>query len=800
MARSVDPAPERNGLLLSGLQGSALEHAVFEDLFLVDAISADKGLGIARQEGVAIESVDAANASTVVPTLSVSPAVRDAVAQWAGRGMRVEIPRTEVSRNAWRGAVFRVDDPVSGASGYFLSGGLAGGSTTEEPESWLLQFLAAALAAPHDEPNLDPLAGATIQKVETTDRQRGEVAQLLPLPLAVLVHDSVGRPVVAARVTFVSYSGGGRFLDESDVAVERLSVTTNPQGIASARLRLGTSTAVDPVYELKSPGDTYPSRLGAHLVEVTVATHDGDLALAAPFTALAYPGEPSTLVRTDRPIGQIVPVDSLAIWVDTMAIQPQDQFGNPVSNVPIDARITMTGPADPTCTNDPPVVGAAPAAVFDREECDVPYPLLGQCGGETVTAWSTAKGVRLGVISGNQLQAFFVEARSGGVPPARQDYSLIYTQPTGTGACRPLRSAVRVASSWLSDQLGHNIQAARPSSWYGPMRFELLVFDPFGGSICNYCAFNVLEYQEDPSRCPDPVAHPPQPMAPNGGVWVRLPDDRLESLTLSVTNGGSATSPLRLDEGLFETTLTTGAVVGENFVEADIVTHAGCCPSWNCSQTPLPTASRQNVTSVWTVWPIVSGVVPYPIPLDDQGQTSEPAEIHYAISPPVYFAASAEVDFVVHDEEVATGTGSSRQAGGVSTVQRGLEIDPGLEYSAQLVLNRGTAAEVRSDLVPLPFAQQLFAEVDGQVTLSQDVDLVNHRVCLQPDAFHFLLTREATVRLDLFGLMATPDGGYADDGSHVALLPEGVMSAGPHDVEVLPGDVPPGRYRFVLHG
>ena len=43
--------------------------------------------------------------------------------------------------------------------------------------------------------------------------------------------------------------------------------------------------------------------------------------------------------------------------------------------------------------------------------------------------------------------------------------------------------------------------------------------------------------------------------------------------------------------------------------------------------------------------------------------------------------------------------------------KRGIEIDTDLDYAAQLVLNRGSAAEVRSDPFPLPLAQRLFVEL-----------------------------------------------------------------------------------------
>ena len=130
---------------LAGLAGSALEHEIFESEFSVESISADKGLGLARQAGIEVLEIDAGNLGSSLPLLNHPQAVVDDVVSWVESGRVVEVPRQPLTHVAWQGSVWRAEDPASGASGYFLAGGLAGGSTAEEPEDWVLEFLADAL-------------------------------------------------------------------------------------------------------------------------------------------------------------------------------------------------------------------------------------------------------------------------------------------------------------------------------------------------------------------------------------------------------------------------------------------------------------------------------------------------------------------------------------------------------------------------------------------------------------------------------------------------------------------------------
>ena len=54
LARGADAAAARDFLRLSALYGSSLEHRLFESGFLVESISADKALALARQDGLEV--------------------------------------------------------------------------------------------------------------------------------------------------------------------------------------------------------------------------------------------------------------------------------------------------------------------------------------------------------------------------------------------------------------------------------------------------------------------------------------------------------------------------------------------------------------------------------------------------------------------------------------------------------------------------------------------------------------------------------------------------------------------------
>jgi len=189
----VDNSAERDFLLLASLQGSVLEHQLFEQQWHVESLSADKGLALARASGAPVLTLTGATGTAGV---NQPQAVLDDIQSWLQRGYVVEVPRDPLTVQAWTGAVWRVSSTSTGETGYFLSGGLAGGATVLPPELWFFQDLVDLLAKLNSlAPNTDPNAGVTIQLDGSAEGQSGVVGTTLPKPLAATVIDASGHPV-----------------------------------------------------------------------------------------------------------------------------------------------------------------------------------------------------------------------------------------------------------------------------------------------------------------------------------------------------------------------------------------------------------------------------------------------------------------------------------------------------------------------------------------------------------------------------------------------------------------------------
>lgn len=113
---------ERDWLELTALHGSALESLAFEDQWGVAGVSADRLLQ--RADVV----LDLAPGSSLDQIGAHAESVRHQVAYWLAQGKRVQITQRPQSVEAWTGSAWRVRDIDSGESGYFLSGGYAGGA------------------------------------------------------------------------------------------------------------------------------------------------------------------------------------------------------------------------------------------------------------------------------------------------------------------------------------------------------------------------------------------------------------------------------------------------------------------------------------------------------------------------------------------------------------------------------------------------------------------------------------------------------------------------------------------------
>ncbi|MDP9109082.1 MAG: Ig-like domain-containing protein, partial [Pseudomonadota bacterium] len=459
----VEPlgANAKDFMLLSGLHGSSLEFSVFETQFSGNSISADKGLALAKSAGgVGLLQITSANVTSIDPT-DHAMAVKDHIRNLARLGYRVDVPAARISYKAWTGSVWRAIDPVSGASGYFISGGLAGGSTSDAPGTWVLKFLEDALRAQNsDGGNHDPLAGSTIDKMGATDQQKGTVGQNLARPLTVKVLDRDGLPVIGAKVTFQVSSGGGTFA----AGAPSIDVLTDSLGLASAPFTLGKKTASDPLYVLLNPADQSATRVGRNIVEAFVTTEKGPHGIARPFTAIGQPDVLSQLTQKSAAVS----TGPAATWDDALSMATSDQFDNPLANVPVRFAIATTM----VCQSDKAAQYFKQGAVFDNSvkpdgttSCPVAAPKLGDCGAATLNKNTGADGTAsAGVILGNDVMGVNTVTVLAGTFSKTLTY-------TASGYCSSPRdpmpyNAYLLGAGELIDGQGNNISAAKVAELY----------------------------------------------------------------------------------------------------------------------------------------------------------------------------------------------------------------------------------------------------------------------------------------------------------------------------------------------
>jgi len=119
-------------LVASGFVGSSSEHAIIEQLYEVQAISAIKAIQIANAQGLKNYTITQTSIASILPLLQVSPSVKNDIQNAVNAGKEVFIPEREIQLNDWNGIGYIVSDPSTGAAGYLISGGIGGGSGTLE--------------------------------------------------------------------------------------------------------------------------------------------------------------------------------------------------------------------------------------------------------------------------------------------------------------------------------------------------------------------------------------------------------------------------------------------------------------------------------------------------------------------------------------------------------------------------------------------------------------------------------------------------------------------------------------------
>jgi RHS repeat-associated protein len=394
---------ERDWTALSALQGSRLEHSVFEQQWRVDSISADKALQLARSRG---EPVDTLSATTGTGGLNQPPEVIAAVAGWLGRGYVVDIVRNPLVEQAWSGAAWRVRSLSSGEAGYFIAGGLAGGATVLPPSLWYLQDLVALLGNPYAQTvNDDALAGAMLVLDRRSQDQLGFAGQALPETLRAIVLDATGAPVRGAEVTFRITAGNGHL----GASGSSFTTVADVRGEASAVFTSGERIQPPLIFH-QAEDEPNPHKLGAHRIEVSAASRNGVVLAGEPLRALSKPGPAAQIV-----LGDVLSPVLTGLGIRHLRADVQDASGNAIANAPLSLRVdTETESAAPRGAQE---IGAA---LFLPGDCPAYTPLLtGHACTRNVIGGlhARADGLAFSLVPGNLelTSTYVVHAQSGSV-------------------------------------------------------------------------------------------------------------------------------------------------------------------------------------------------------------------------------------------------------------------------------------------------------------------------------------------------------------------------------------------------
>ena len=772
---------ESDWLKLSALQGSVLEHAIFEQQWNVESISAAKGFSLASAQSIPILTLTAATGTSGV---NHPRGVLDAIAARLEQGYVVRIPRDPIILQAWQGSVWIVEKLSTGEAGYFISGSLAGGSTALPPELWYFQDLIDILGNPYGlDPDLDPMAGAVIALDAESQDQEGVAGTELARPLHVIVVTATGRPVQGAMVTFRIQGGNASLLDVGDQPISQLTLPTDRQGSVFARLKLGET--IDGLgYYRMIPGQPNPQRVGANLIEVSAISTIGKLHSGQPFAAITLPGPPVRLKLSHQvPTGYAIQPGLGPFLAQVKAL---DSFGNTVSNVSVVVAAETTYP---------PVPSGCPVNMYAAAKAATLF-LPGSCPAQTpITSDNTCSAPSLVSVTGAEPMPFF--SVSPNVSHARM--------------------TVRASATGLAeDTFDLNTLGSIDGCRSNPNDVEYIFLDwvlqPFGYSLGEdgLGAIDATRPNElmPVSRTLSLLTRKQSDTDLVQVTWIPFDD---ASLSFELSNG-SAENLRGIGPGQYLYDLRGGPQPGR--IEGNIASTIGA----NTTHFPLRGA--------WVADLHPPRIEPGRISLTPFGYNDSDVLITASIDPATYFAAPLQLQLV--NNEVLAGEYSSGRGSDGSLMQltRGsLHIGAEDHYVARTILNDGTPFRMVSADAPLDTGQGIVAgfgvvqrpssdgtpappptggEVGEIIALLQghhpkrleiqhEIDIPSQYSCAVGTRFAYVLSRRATVSLAFHRVDA-----QGNESPIVAwqALSDVVVDAGLHDVDISAFSLPFGEFSY----
>jgi len=112
---------------IEGNYSSYLEHAILEQVFQTEAISAVKAIQLANDQGIPIHTITWSNVNTELPLLQISSQTKTEIMNAVYAGKEALVPERNLTLYDWNGVGYILYDPAKGSAGYMISGGYGGG-------------------------------------------------------------------------------------------------------------------------------------------------------------------------------------------------------------------------------------------------------------------------------------------------------------------------------------------------------------------------------------------------------------------------------------------------------------------------------------------------------------------------------------------------------------------------------------------------------------------------------------------------------------------------------------------------
>jgi RHS repeat-associated protein len=835
ISRTVDVV-SRSGSLKSAwmrfaaLQGSWLESAVFESQWVIPSISADQGIQTQAVNGESIHHITTDNVESVLPLINHPSSIKEHIQTWINRGFEVLVPENLLSQGIWQGSSWHIWHPESGASGYFISGGYAGGTTTQDPDEWVLDDLSALLSSPYAEgSNEDPYSGTKIVVVESTNNQVGEAGQQLDLPTQVLVTDAIGRPVVGAQVIFevVSTITGSAdslslLLSEEGLS-HSVSVLTDANGTAEIDLILAKEIFPHQL-RLLDVEDESVTRVGFANIKAIANSALGELSPDEPISHMIIPGPADHIevIECYQYTDPCVPESLFGTMATVMHASVRDEFDNFVSNTPV---VINLAPGTE-------LTQAAKSDLQSKSLISVEVDVVGEnvstndesttkILGEMYPTYESAKVALVGECA----------TEPSYLPP---DCAVDHTSSEGLSYMSgPTWQTMNVYNG-IPAELG---QFGIDGYYEFPIEFTVQGLDPVTAKTYgrqnyeNIFEPSILSFKDRYLFGPYGnyvTATPNQSLSIHAGLFRSMWSPNGEEY--GITKMHEPTSGLNIYPYEIINEVLSGPATQEIIVNPDGFDFRLVEPGTEYGRTRYRTTFKTPDGFNGTEFEVafnsfsdtakieISSVSPEELILDEQSYLTHPIRVQTSITP-VEFRPLNLVLNLLEDGEVINSAVALHPPGNIYTfsLSSGIVLNPESTYELEVVMNVGNEYEVSSERTDLTdFSPPLIGSVSGSgassgigssqnigqivngqiispISVSQEIDLANSLVCgYNHINVNIVNDSNVTINLEKYGL----EGQLT--GEVITVLSETLLTAGDHQIEVSPPQLGNHNYQIQM--